>query len=59
MLLDGRDLQEWDSTVLRRRIGVIFQDFVRYDMRFDENIGVGEIESVRADRSAPARRAAS
>jgi ATP-binding cassette subfamily B protein len=26
---------------------VIFQDFVRYDMRFDENIGVGEIESVR------------
>jgi ATP-binding cassette subfamily B protein len=27
---------------------VIFQDFVRYDMRFDENIGVGEIESVRA-----------
>ncbi|MDQ3242182.1 MAG: ATP-binding cassette domain-containing protein, partial [Gemmatimonadota bacterium] len=30
-------------------IGVIFQDFVRYDMRFDENIGVGEIESVRAD----------
>ena len=28
-------------------IGVIFQDFVRYDMRFDENIGVGEIERVR------------
>ncbi|MEO5579706.1 MAG: ATP-binding cassette domain-containing protein, partial [Gemmatimonadaceae bacterium] len=33
---------------LRHAIGVIFQDFVRYDMRFDENIGVGEIESVRA-----------
>ena len=28
---------------------MIFQDFVRYDMRFDENIGVGEIESVRAE----------
>jgi ATP-binding cassette subfamily B protein len=28
---------------------VIFQDFVRYDMRFDENIGVGEIESVRTE----------
>ena len=27
-------------------IGVIFQDFVRYDMRFDENVGVGEIEGV-------------
>ncbi len=26
---------------------MIFQDFVRYDMRFDENVGVGEIESVR------------
>ena len=34
---------------MRRAIGVIFQDFVRYDMRFDENIGVGEIDSVRAD----------
>jgi ATP-binding cassette subfamily B protein len=28
-------------------VGVIFQDFVRFDMRFDENIGVGEIERVR------------
>ena len=35
------------SAQLRRAIGVIFQDFVRYDMRFDENIGVGEIERVR------------
>ena len=47
--LDGVDLKEYDLTSLRRAIGVIFQDFVRYDMRFDENIGVGEIESVRAD----------
>ena len=45
--LDGRDLREYDLTSLRREIGVIFQDFVRYDMRFDENVGVGEIESVR------------
>jgi ATP-binding cassette subfamily B protein len=32
---------------LRREIGVIFQDFVRYEMRFDENIGVGRIDAVR------------
>ena len=47
--LDGVDLRDYDLKSLRRAIGVIFQDFVRYDMRFDENIGVGEIEKVRAD----------
>ncbi|HZK79378.1 MAG TPA: ATP-binding cassette domain-containing protein, partial [Gemmatimonadaceae bacterium] len=47
--LDGTDLREYDLASLRHAIGVIFQDFVRYDMRFDENIGVGEIEAVRAD----------
>jgi ATP-binding cassette subfamily B protein len=49
ILLDGHDLREYDLFALRSNIGVIFQDFVRYDMRFDENIGVGEIDSVRAD----------
>ncbi|MFL6274019.1 MAG: ABC transporter ATP-binding protein [Blastocatellia bacterium] len=48
ILLDGRDLREYDLASLRRAIGVIFQDFVRYAMRFDENIGVGEIDKVRA-----------
>jgi ATP-binding cassette subfamily B protein len=47
--LDGTDIREYDLVSLRHAIGVIFQDFVRYDMRFDENIGVGEIESVRAE----------
>ncbi len=47
--LDGVDLRDYDLVSLRHAIGVIFQDFVRYDMRFDENIGVGEIESVRGD----------
>src|SRR3954462_5361050 len=47
--LDGIDLRQYDLASLRRAIGVIFQDFVRYDMRFDENIGVGEIESVRSE----------
>ena len=47
ILLDGVDLRDYDLASLRRAIGVIFQDFVRYDMRFDENVGIGEIESVR------------
>jgi len=47
VLLDGRDLKEYDLASLRRAIGVIFQDFVRYDMRFDENVGVGGIETSR------------
>lgn len=46
ILLDGRDLREYDLASVRRAIGVIFQDFVRYDLRFDENIGVGEISAV-------------
>ncbi|MEO7457604.1 MAG: ABC transporter ATP-binding protein [Gemmatimonadaceae bacterium] len=46
ILLDGRDLREYDLASLREAIGVIFQDFVRYDMAFDENVGVGEIEGV-------------
>ncbi len=45
--LDGVDLREYDLAGLRREIGVIFQDFVRYDLRFDENIGVGRIDETR------------
>ncbi len=47
ILLDGVDLRDYDLADVRRAIGVIFQDFVRYDMRFDENVGVGEVETVR------------
>ncbi|HUI11710.1 MAG TPA: ABC transporter ATP-binding protein, partial [Bacteroidota bacterium] len=47
ILLDGVDLREYDIQSLRRAIGVIFQDFVEYDLRFDENIGVGEISLVK------------
>jgi len=47
ILLDGVDVREYDLASLRREIGVIFQDFVRYDMRFDENVGVGGIDAVR------------
>src|SRR5690606_3063944 len=47
ILLDGVDLREYDLHELRDSIGVIFQDFVRFDMRFDENVGVGRIAESR------------
>ena len=47
VLLDGVDLREYDLASLRDAIGVIFQDFVRYDMAFDENVGVGQIAATR------------
>ncbi|HKO62757.1 MAG TPA: ABC transporter ATP-binding protein [Pyrinomonadaceae bacterium] len=47
ILLDGRELREYDLKSVRKNVGVIFQDFYRYDLRFDENIGIGEIEEVR------------
>lgn len=42
ILLDGLNLSDWDETTLRRRIGVIFQDFARYQMLVGENIGAGD-----------------
>jgi ATP-binding cassette, subfamily B, bacterial len=46
ILLDGVDLREYDLDDLYREIGVIFQDFMRYDMTARENIAVGRIEAV-------------
>jgi ATP-binding cassette subfamily B protein len=43
ILLDGQDLREWDETALRDRIGVIFQDFTRYQLMLGENIGAGDV----------------
>ena len=42
ILLDGLDLAEWDEAALRERIGVIFQDFTRYQMLVGENVGAGD-----------------
>lgn len=44
VVLDGRDLRDWPGDELRRRIGVIFQDFNRYQFSLQENVGVGQIE---------------
>lgn len=43
ILLDGQDLREWDEVSLRDRIGVIFQDFTRYQLMLGENIGAGDV----------------
>jgi ABC-type multidrug transport system fused ATPase/permease subunit len=40
--LDGLDLRDWAPLTLHRRIGVIFQDFVRYQLKVGENIGAGD-----------------
>jgi ATP-binding cassette, subfamily B, bacterial len=42
ILLDGQDLAEWDESALRQRVGVIFQDFARYQMLVGENVGAGD-----------------
>jgi ATP-binding cassette subfamily B protein len=49
ILLDGHDLRDIDLDDLRARVGVIFQDFVRYNFTAATNVAVGRIEA-RADR---------
>jgi ATP-binding cassette subfamily B protein len=46
ILLDGLDLQAWDVEALRRRIGVIFQDFGRFQFSVGENIGAGDVRYI-------------
>ncbi len=55
VLLDGRDLKEWDQTALLARFGVVFQDFNQYQLRLGENVGFGSVAHVedapRVDRA--------
>jgi len=46
ILLDGVDLREYDVEDLRKEIGVIFQDYMRYELLAKENIGFGKIEDL-------------
>ena len=43
ILLEGINLQEYDLTDLRRNVGIIFQDYLRYQMTFSQNIATGNI----------------
>ena len=63
ILLDGHDLRDYDLDALRGSMGVIFQDFVRYNLTAGDNIAVGRIEArddrariERAARAQPGRR---
>ena len=49
ILLDGVDLRDYDLESLRKNIGVIFQDFVRYDFVLKENIGVSQVDALGDD----------
>jgi ATP-binding cassette subfamily B protein len=49
ILLDGIDLRDYDTDSLHREIGIIFQDFVRYDMTARANIGAGRLEHLHDD----------
>ena len=56
ILLDGHDLREYDLNALRGNMGVIFQDFVRYNLSAGDNIAVGKIaargDHARVERAA-------
>ncbi len=56
ILLDGHDLKEYDLFELRRNIGVIFQDFVRFHLSAADNIAIGSIEA-RSNRDRIVRAA--
>ena len=47
ILLDGRDLRDHDPKELHQHIGVIFQDFVHYDLSARENIGFGQVDRLK------------
>jgi len=46
ILLDGRDLKEYELEGLRHNLGIIFQDYIRYQMTFYQNIAVGNIKEL-------------
>jgi ATP-binding cassette subfamily B protein len=54
ILLDGIDLRDYSMEDLHREMGVIFQDFMRYEMTVRENIGVGQIEVPHTDEDITA-----
>ena len=49
ILLEGLPLQDWDIDTLRRKIGVIFQDFARYQLIVGENIGIGDSDNLDSE----------
>ena len=56
ILLEGLPLEEWDVDTLRRKIGVIFQDFARYQLKVGENIAIGDAETLSASEQEATRK---
>jgi ATP-binding cassette subfamily B protein len=56
IILDGRELSSWDPEQLRKRFGVLFQDFNKYQLKLRENIGLGSVDHLadqpRIERAA-------
>ncbi|MBE1589611.1 ABC transporter ATP-binding protein [Nonomuraea angiospora] len=50
ILWDGIDIRDVPPAELRARMGVLFQDYMSYDLTAAENIGVGEVEAM-SDRA--------
>ncbi|RPH03965.1 MAG: ABC transporter ATP-binding protein, partial [bacterium TMED46] len=48
ILFEGHNLKDWDIAALQYKIGVIFQDFVQYQMKVGENIGTGDVQNFDA-----------
>lgn len=46
VLLDGVDIRRYDLSSYRRDIGVVYQDFFRYDLSAEENVGIGEVDLI-------------
>jgi ATP-binding cassette subfamily B protein len=49
VLYQGRNLKDWPMEDLRKKIGVIFQDFVKYQLTLRENVGFGSIENLNEE----------
>ncbi|MCP5100672.1 MAG: ABC transporter ATP-binding protein, partial [Chloroflexi bacterium] len=49
ILWDGVDIRQFDPRALRQRMGAIFQDFMRYDLTVQENIGIGDVAHIEAE----------
>jgi ATP-binding cassette subfamily B protein len=49
ILLDGKDLRDWEEAALRSRFGVVFQDFNQYQLIARENVGLGSVKHLQDD----------
>jgi ATP-binding cassette subfamily B protein len=49
ILLDGRDLKEWDEAALLARFGVVFQDYNQYQLTLKENVAFGSVAHLTDD----------